>query len=270
MTITTDNYELYFYRYAEGELNAQERTAVEAFAAQHPELAEELALYDPQLKLEEQPMACPNKEQLLHREAKVLPLWRWAAAACVVALLVGGVWLLWPEKEAPQQMASLRETEKVREARESMEFMEPMESIESIEPRISRKASEPRKAIVSIEPMESTESIESIESIEFMEPMETLAAEPVLLASAEPMEEVEMVEEMEPQATQEHTVIEYTDIVLVPDLVVEEVVDSAEASKVSTRWRAFRSRVNNSIRDYAYYAYAHTRGELLALADRRE
>ena len=50
MTITSDNYESWFYRYSEGELNAEQRAAVEAFAAQHPDLAEELTLYDPSLK----------------------------------------------------------------------------------------------------------------------------------------------------------------------------------------------------------------------------
>ena len=52
MTITTDNYELWFYRYCEGELDERERREVEAFAAQHPALAEELSLYDPGLKLQ--------------------------------------------------------------------------------------------------------------------------------------------------------------------------------------------------------------------------
>ena len=56
MTITSDNYESWFYRYSEGELNAEQRAAVEAFAAQHPDLAEELTLYDPSLKL---PPSCP-------------------------------------------------------------------------------------------------------------------------------------------------------------------------------------------------------------------
>lgn len=73
MTITTDNYEEYFYQYCEGELNAEERAAVEAFAAQHPNLAEELSLYDPALKLVESPMPYPDKGGLMRHEAKVVP-----------------------------------------------------------------------------------------------------------------------------------------------------------------------------------------------------
>ena len=100
MIITTDNYEEYFYRYCEGELTAEERAAVEAFAAQHPYLAEELTLYDPALKLEEDPLPYPDKGGLMRHEGKVLPLWRWAAAACVATVMIGGVWLLWPARPA--------------------------------------------------------------------------------------------------------------------------------------------------------------------------
>jgi predicted DCC family thiol-disulfide oxidoreductase YuxK len=81
---------------------------------------------------------------------------------------------------------------------------------------------------------------------------------PQLLASAEPV----AVEE--PTKT---LVIEYTDIVLASNVVVEEV-NRVEEGKVSIRLRNLRSRVSNTIRDYAYQAYAETRGELLALADR--
>ncbi len=94
MTITTDNYELWFYRYCEGELDERERREVEAFAAQHPTLAEELSLYDPGLKLQAAPMVYADKEHLMHREQRVVPLWRWAVAACLAAAAVAGVWRL--------------------------------------------------------------------------------------------------------------------------------------------------------------------------------
>ena len=100
MTITSDNYESWFYRYSEGELNAEQRAAVEAFAAQHPDLAEELTLYDPSLKLQPSaPMAYADKESLLHRPPAVVSLWRWAAAACAVGVMLAGVWFFTPSGE---------------------------------------------------------------------------------------------------------------------------------------------------------------------------
>lgn len=92
MTITTDNYEEYFYRYCEGELTAAERADVEAFARQHPNLAEELSLYDPAVKAEAPAEVFPDKESLLRHEPVRLPVWRWVAAACVAGLLLVGVW----------------------------------------------------------------------------------------------------------------------------------------------------------------------------------
>ncbi|MBR1833954.1 MAG: hypothetical protein IJ785_00360 [Bacteroidales bacterium] len=100
MTITSDNYEQWFYRYSEGELDAEQRAAVEAFAAQHPDLAEELALYDPSLKLQPSaPTVYTDKESLLHRQPTVVPLWRWAAAACAVGVMLAGVWFFTPSGE---------------------------------------------------------------------------------------------------------------------------------------------------------------------------
>ncbi len=54
--VTIDNYEYFFYQYAEGLLTEAERADVEAFARQHPDLAEELSLYDPAVKAEAPPV----------------------------------------------------------------------------------------------------------------------------------------------------------------------------------------------------------------------
>lgn len=90
--VTIDNYEYFFYQYAEGHLTEAERADVEAFARQHPELAEELSLYDPAVKAEAAPEVFPDKDSLLRHEPVRLPLWRWAAAACVAGLMLVGVW----------------------------------------------------------------------------------------------------------------------------------------------------------------------------------
>ena len=95
ITIDDSNYELWLLRYAEQELTAEERKAVEAWLAEHPEAAEELELYieAPRLQRDEKVrfVAMP----LQH----IQPLWpavlRWSAAAAVVAALmvpaIGGI-----------------------------------------------------------------------------------------------------------------------------------------------------------------------------------
>ena len=90
--VTIDNYEYFFYQYAEGLLTEAERADVEAFARQHPDLAEELSLYDPAVKAEAPAEVFPDKESLLRHEPVRIPMWRWAAAACVAGLLLVGVW----------------------------------------------------------------------------------------------------------------------------------------------------------------------------------
>lgn len=83
-TIDNNNYELWLLRYAEGELTISEHEAVEAWLAEHPEAAEELALYNEAPRLE--------ADESIHYKAPVRPLWpvvmRWSAAAAVVVALM--------------------------------------------------------------------------------------------------------------------------------------------------------------------------------------
>lgn len=96
--ITTDNYELYFLQYLENSLDPKGRREVEAFATQHPELAEELALYaqSPEIEKDES-IVFAGKEGLKH--VNPMPLhrgiiaWRWSAAAAVL-LAVGATFAL--------------------------------------------------------------------------------------------------------------------------------------------------------------------------------
>ena len=94
MNITRDNYEFYCLRYMEGELPAAERSEVERFLDENPDLKAEVALYDPELKLSDLPaMPCPNKESL--RRGFAWPAWATAAAAsAAVVLAVGGTLLM--------------------------------------------------------------------------------------------------------------------------------------------------------------------------------
>lgn len=86
--IDNNNYEMWLLRYAEGELSAAERAEVEAWLADHPEAAEELALYNeaPRLEADESVRYGAVPRQHTH------PLWpallRWSAAAAVVVALM--------------------------------------------------------------------------------------------------------------------------------------------------------------------------------------
>lgn len=83
--INIDNYEGYLYLYQEGELDKATRDEVELFLQQHPDIREEMeTYYDPTFVVTAEPPA--------HKTRRIVPLWRWAAAACVVFALGYGLW----------------------------------------------------------------------------------------------------------------------------------------------------------------------------------
>lgn len=106
-TIDNNNYELWLLRYAEGELTAAEREAVETWLASHPEAAEELALYSEAPRLERDESVRYAAAPQPHTQSLWPVLLRWSVAAAVVVALM---------------MPALR-----------MGTMEPKGSIESVE-----------------------------------------------------------------------------------------------------------------------------------------
>ena len=86
--IDKNNYELWLLRYAEGELTAAERETVEVWLAEHPEAAEELALYNESPRIERDKNI--RYTGTVHHTVQLWPVvLRWsAAAAIVVALMV--------------------------------------------------------------------------------------------------------------------------------------------------------------------------------------
>lgn len=116
MTITTDNYEAFFYQYQEGILPESQRAEVEKFLSLHPELAEEMMLYDSNLKMPQQQEVFEGKEELIRRRPVVVPLVRWAAAAAVAALLTTGVILYRSSSETKSPAASQPLTAEVHTA----------------------------------------------------------------------------------------------------------------------------------------------------------
>lgn len=83
--INMDNYEGYLYLYQEGELDSTTRTEVERFLLEHSDIREEMeTYYDPTLVVTAEP---PTR-----KTRRIVPLWRWAAAACIVFALGYGIW----------------------------------------------------------------------------------------------------------------------------------------------------------------------------------
>ena len=98
--ITPENYEGWLMRYADGELTAAERRQVEAFLAEHPDLAAEL---DEVSSVRVTPLVAtmPGKERLLRREPA--GVWRRVAAAAAL-LVVAGTTLFFLNRPAEGEM----------------------------------------------------------------------------------------------------------------------------------------------------------------------
>lgn len=94
--VTLQNYEEYIILYVDEELDAASVKALMDFLEEHAELKKELALYQKtKLPLAGEPVFA-DKEQLLKKSAKTIPLNRWLLyAAASVFLLIGWVTLKW-------------------------------------------------------------------------------------------------------------------------------------------------------------------------------
>lgn len=144
--IDNTNYELWLLRYAEGDLGADERAAVEAWLAGHPEAAAELALYREAPRLERDQSVRYVATPL--QPAATRPLWpllaRWSAAAAVIAALMlpalrmGGLATLPPQEEAPQMIAeatppAVKEQAKTLTTKKNPEKLKRLEKLEKLE-----------------------------------------------------------------------------------------------------------------------------------------
>lgn len=151
-TIDNNNYELWLLRYAEGDLNAAERAAVESWLSSHPDAAELLTLYNEAPRLEKDESVRYGATPL-HRP---MPLWpavlRFGAAAAVVLLLMLPAMRMgiMDKMEAPLFVA------------ENRPATEPHQPALQQQPALQR----PHKPISSISSIPSIASIDSIASIE--------------------------------------------------------------------------------------------------------
>lgn len=92
--VTMENYEEYMVLLADGELDAAGRQELEAFLQLHPELREELALYETVRLVPDTSEVYGNKESLLKKEPRAIAMNQWfryGAAAGLAALIALGI-----------------------------------------------------------------------------------------------------------------------------------------------------------------------------------
>lgn len=165
-TIDNNNYELWLLHYAEGELTAVERETVEAWLADHPEAAEELALYGeaPRLERDETVRYAAVPQQSTE------PLWpallRWsAAAAVVVALMVPALRMGTMGHLEPQEPLVIAAAQPSQETRNSRATRTPRAIRESRETRATSPAALLEDTLPSIASVDSIPVIPAIDSI---------------------------------------------------------------------------------------------------------
>ncbi len=170
--IDNTNYELWLLRYAEGDLGADERAAVEAWLAGHPEAAAELALYREAPRLERDQSVRYVATPL--QPAAPRPLWpllaRWSAAAAVIAALMlpalrmGGLATLPPQEEAPQMIAeatlpaAAKEQAKTIATKKNPEKLKRLEKLERLERPENPAPQEAKDSLMSVPPHPSIPS----------------------------------------------------------------------------------------------------------------
>ena len=245
--VTIDNYEYFFYQYAEGLLTEAERADVEAFARQHPDLAEELSLYDPAVKAEAAPELFPDKESLLRHEPVRLPVWRWAAAACVAGLLLVGVWQFAGRSLQQPIVAELTPTVKP-----------VLADTNTIRNTL------PEEVLITETPSTMPTQMASIRHKSVVEPLPPMTRHEAILD--EPLVAEAMPMEMQRIESVETTVIIYTDILLMPEEpVAVAVYDTVSNTSYFDDWLTAGRSAYDRLRARMLRAEGDTRAMLASL-----
>lgn len=161
--ITMENHEGWLMRYADGALTHEEREAVEAFLALHPELREEMEEVAA-VKVTPVVSTMPGKERMLHKEAVGFAWWRVAAAVALLAVAVSTLTVLNRQDGEQPLMAENKGVEKI-DLIETIEAIDTTEAIDSV-------------TIQPIHPVKSKKTIVTIPSIKESPQLMVQAEEP--------------------------------------------------------------------------------------------
>lgn len=194
MNISNDNYELWLLRYAEQELNADERAEVEQWLAANPEAANELALYGEAPRLERDEHVHYTAAMPQHSQSLWPIALRWAAAAAVVAILmvpamqqvvapriVSNEPILIAQAEPP----AIKETPNNQIINESHNTHKPLENTTNPESLDNLANLEPLEQLDSIEPIETTKNSANLIYVDNLIVFEDEPEAPVDYAAAE-------------------------------------------------------------------------------------
>ena len=89
--INMSNYREWLVLYVDNELNEQEKIAVERFAAIHPNVQQELILFQ-HTKLEQEKIVFPNKEVLYrHEKVRVITMQWWRVAVAAILIIAAAI-----------------------------------------------------------------------------------------------------------------------------------------------------------------------------------
>ena len=254
MTITTDNYESWFYRYSEGELDEREQREVEAFAVQHPALADELNLYDPELKLQAAPMVFADKESLMKHDHKVVPLWRWAVAACLAVVLMTGAGLFIFQREDNGPVVAQATLPQPLPAQQPTTVETTPTPFETNIPATSKRL--PARKLARASAPQSSPTVSS-------------HAEPTLVAATtNPASPTAETPQVEAQADNEPTVIVYHEIYVVADAepqTVQQSPTNTDPENGIESLRSFGRSISTRLRAEALRAQGNAKMMLASL-----
>ena len=107
--VNWENYEEYIVLLTDGELDEAGQKELEAFMQLHPEVREELAIYETVHLSPDETLVFGNKESLLRKEPKVIALNQWfryGAAAGLIALIAFGI-MRWQGNDTSDEIVTI-------------------------------------------------------------------------------------------------------------------------------------------------------------------